>query len=203
MSGKPTKGIWNIAVFMENLLSHGLRYTWIMQDHLKESIGGEYCKRLEIKAHQSITTYTTIKSHMEMFSRFGVPKIIFFQITEHNLHLMNLRTSVNQTTSDMQSQRLCIQSKDQLFCRKSKESIQRVFSRLGTETTEVSYGIEKCTPEINRMIDSWIAHWIRIQLDLLKPDVSKNIDKALIEQKLHYDKHAKPKIFTTCQQVWV
>ena len=48
-----------------------------------------------------------------------------------------------------------------------------------------------------------IGRKIRKKLDFLKLDESKNIDKALIEQKLHHDKHAKPKIFTTGQHVWV
>ena len=130
---------------------------------------------------------------------------------EHNLHPRNLRPFVIPTTSYMQSRRHITQrpmgwQKGLLETFKERMTASKGSAadwELRLQRFLIAY---RNTPQKSTgraPAELLIGRKIRTKLDLLKPDVSKNIDKALIEQKLHHDKHAKPKIFTTGQHVWV
>ena len=169
-----------------------------------------YSKWLEIVAHQSITTLSTIKSLREIFSRFGVPKIIVsdngtqfaskkFEAFCYSNNIIHAKSTLYHPKTNGLAERAVRTFKGRMKASKGSAAdwelrLQR-FLIAYRNTPQKSTGRAPAELLIGRKI--------RTKLDLLKPDVSKNIDKALIEQKLHHDKHAKPKIFTTGQHVWV
>ena len=169
-----------------------------------------YSKWLEIVAHQSITTLSTIKSLREIFSRFGVPKIIVsdngtqfaskeFEAFCYSNNIIHAKSTPYHPKTNGLAERAVRTFKERMKASKGSAAdwelrLQR-FLIAYRNTPQKSTGRAPAELLIGRKI--------RTKLDLLKPDVSKNIDKALIEQKLHHDKHAKPKIFTTGQHVWV
>ncbi|KAL5516394.1 hypothetical protein EMCRGX_G001700 [Ephydatia muelleri] len=169
-----------------------------------------YSKWLEIVAHQSITTLSTIKSLREIFSRFGVPKIIVsdngtqfaskeFEAFCYSNNIIHAKSTPYHPKTNRLAERAVRTFKERMKASKGSAAdwelrLQR-FLIAYRNTPQKSTGRAPAELLIGRKI--------RTKLDLLKPVVSKNIDKALIEQKLHHDKHAKPKIFTTGQHVWV
>eukprot|EP00731_Ephydatia_muelleri_P031413 Em0022g927a len=169
-----------------------------------------YSKWLEIVSHQSITTLSTIKSLREIFSRFGVPKIIVsdngtqfasknFEAFCYSNNIIHAKSTPYHPKTNGLAERAVRTFKGRM--KASKGSAADWELRLKRFLIAYRNTPQKST---GRAPAELLIGWkIRTKLDLLKPDVSINIDKAVIEQKLHHDKHAKPKIFTTGQHVWV
>ena len=157
-----------------------------------------------------LTTLSTIKSLREIFSRFEVPKIIVsdngtqfaskeFEAFCYSNNIMHAKSTPYHPKTNGLAERAVRTFKERMKASKGSAAdwelrLQR-FLIANRNTPQKSTG--RAPAEL------LIGQKIRTKLDLLKPDVSKNIDKAVIEQKLHHDKHANSIIFTTGQHVWV
>ena len=153
---------------------------------------------------------STIKSLREIFSRFGVPKIIVSdngtQFASKNFEAFCYSNNIIHAKSTLYHPKTNGLAERAVRTFKGRMKASKGFAadwELRLQRFLIAY---RNTPQksTGRAPAELLIGWkIRTKLDLLKPDVSKNIDKAVIEQKLHHDKHAKPKIFTTGQHVWV
>ena len=169
-----------------------------------------YSKWLEIKECQSTTAAVTIKLLREMFCRLGVPKLIvsdngpqFASLEFKHFCISNNVTHVRSTPYHPKTNGLAERA-----VRTFKERV--TMSRQHTEDLElrvqkflISY---RNTPQksTNRAPSELLmGRRLRTKLDLLKPDTSNTMDKALVKQKLYHDRGAKPRWFFEGESVWV
>ena len=169
-----------------------------------------YSKWLEIKECQTTTAAVTIKLLREMFCRLGVPKLIvsdngpqFASLEFKHFCISNNVTHVRSTPYHPKTNGLAERA-----VRTFKERV--TMSRQHTEDLElrvqkflISY---RNTPQksTNRAPSELLmGRRLRTKLDLLKPDTSNTMDKALVKQKLYHDRGAKPRWFFEGESVWV
>ena len=169
-----------------------------------------FSKWLEIKPQTSTTSAITIKSLREMFSRFGLPKMIvsdngpqfssqeFREFCESN-NVIHVRTTPYHPKSNGLAERAVRTFKERYKAARANKTD----ADLALQRFLISY---RNTPQKSTgraPAEILLGRKLRTKLDLLKPDTARQIDYSLMKQKIYHDKRSKPRCFDEGELVWV
>ncbi|KAL5475687.1 hypothetical protein EMCRGX_G006136 [Ephydatia muelleri] len=168
-----------------------------------------FSKWLEIKPQTSTTSAITIKSLREMFSRFGLPKMIvsdngpqfssqeFREFCESN-NVIHVRTTPYHPKSNGLAERAVRTFKERYKAARANKTD----ADLALQRFLISY---RNTPQKSTgraPAEILLGRKLRTKLDLLKPDTARQIDYSLLKQKIYHDKRSKPRCFDEGELVW-
>lgn len=165
-------------------------------------------KWLEVFPTEKITTSKTIRFLRELFARFGLPSSIVSdngpQFTSGEYKRFLEKHGIKHITSTPYHPRTngLAEREVRTFKNRMKASVgitnleERLFQVLFSYRTSPQRTIGRSPAEV------LFGRPLRIFLETLKPDLSKNIDYALVQQKLYHDKRTRGREFHEGEPVW-
>lgn len=155
------------------------------------------------------TSMTTIKTLRILFSRYGVPKMIVsdngpqftseeFQQFCNNNNVKHVRSTPYHPKTNGLVERAVQTFKNRFQASKSVQDLDLRLANFLFSYRNTPHATTGRSPA-----ELFMGRRLRTPLDLLKPDVSVNVETKLQKQKMYHDRNTRYRAFSENEDVWV